>query len=201
MRIHVGDEIEYITKVPVHGVKTDEIKTRKGIVIQITDRFMAVQGERYPETILINDIQTGKVKFLKLVTSEGEEVFDLKRNTKYSHIDWPAAAEQAQKIIKEQGLSLYKTAGIIGKEIGVPSTTVYYRLKYAGVSDDLNEEGEDRVENSKIDDQVNAGVYMDPSILFGELKKKWIQDVLETNLPTTAQMTIIERIIGLEGVA
>lgn len=200
MRIHVGDEIEYIAQIPVHGIQTDQVKTRKGKVIQITDRFIAVQGERYPETILVNDIQSGKVKFLKLVTAEGEEVFDL-RNTKYSHIDWPAAAEQAQKIIKEQGLSLYKTAGIIGKEIGVPSTTVYYRLKYAGVSDDLNEEGEDRVENSKIDDQVNAGVYMDPSILFGELKKKWIQDVLETNLPTTAQMTIIERIIGLEGVA
>lgn len=200
MRIHVGDEIEYITKVPVHGVKTDEIKTRKGIVIQITDRFMAVQGERYPETILINDIQTGKVKFAKLVTSDGEEVFDL-RNTKYSHIDWPAAAEQAQKIIKEQGLSLYKTAGIIGKEIGVPSATVYYRLKYAGVSDDLNEEGGDIVEGTEKKDQVISDEPLDLPTVFSELQKKWIKDVLYADLPTTAQMTIIERIISLEGVA
>lgn len=209
MRIHVGDEIEYIAQIPVHGIQTDQVKTRKGKVIQITDRFIAVQGERYPETILVNDIQSGKVKFLKLVTAEGEEVFDL-RNTKYSHIDWAAVAEQVQDLMNEQGLSLYKAACVVGKEIKVPSATVYYRVKYAGLDDsdpqettdtDSNTEGEDMVENSKTDDQVNAGVHMDPSTTLDELKKKWIRDVLETALPTADQMTIIKRLVSLEGVA
>lgn len=204
MRIHVGDEIEYVAKIPIHGIQTDQVKTRKGKVIQITDRFVTVQGERYPETLQVNDIMTGKIKFLKLVTSEGEEGSNLQRNTRYSDRPWEEIINQASQLITTEKLSVYKAAKKLAPKYRVSIGTMYNRLKEAGLgldSDpenniiitDINAEGGYIVENSN--DQV------DLLTLFGELKKKWIQDVLETDLPTTAQITIIERIISLEGVA
>jgi hypothetical protein len=204
VRIHVGDEIEYIAKIPVHGIQNDRAQTRKGTVIQVTDRFVTVQGERYPETILVNDIQSGKVKFLKLITSVGEEGSNLQRNTRYSDRPWEEIINQASQLITTEKLSVYKAAKKLAPKYRVSIGTMYNRLKEAGLgldSDpenniiitDINAEGGYIVENSN--DQV------DLLTLFGELKKKWIQDVLETDLPTTAQITIIERIISLEGVA
>lgn len=208
MRINVGDVIEYIARVPVHGNLTDQVQTRRGRVIQITDRFITIQGDRYPETILVNDIRSGKAKFLRLVTSDGE-VYELKRITRYSHIDWVTIAEQAQSLVNDKEISLYKAATLISKDIKVPAGTVYNRLKAAGLAQDslkdpepenINPQGGDLVDN-KTNDQVNVEVYMNPITTLNELKKKWIQDVLETALPTKAQMAIIERIISLEGVA
>lgn len=211
MRIHVGDEIEYIAKIPVHGIQTDRAQTRKGKVIQITDRFVTVQGERYPETLQVNDIMTGKIKFLKLVTSEGEEGSNLQRNTRYSDRPWEEIIDKANQLMKTENLTVYKAAKKLAPKYRVSIGTMYYRLKEAGLGSDIDQEdntmntgidteGGDIVDN-KTNDQVNAGVHMDPSTTLDELKKKWIQDVLETALPTADQMTIIKRLVSLEGVA
>lgn len=39
---------------------------RTGIVRQVTPRMIAVQGERYPDTILVNDLLSGQVNIIKL---------------------------------------------------------------------------------------------------------------------------------------
>jgi hypothetical protein len=65
--IKPGDEIEYMAKVNQHGKKISHMETRRGKVIQKTGRFITIQGQRYPETILVNDLITGKAKLLKLI--------------------------------------------------------------------------------------------------------------------------------------
>lgn len=209
MKIHVGDVIEYIARVPVHGIKADQIQTRKGKVIQITDHFITIQGERYPETILINDIKTGKVKFLKLVTSVDEEGSNL-RNTRYSDRPWDEIIDRAIQLIKTENLSVYRAAKKLAPEYRVPINIMYYRFREAGVGSDcdpedpivdtnINIEGEGAMENN--DTSLTTGDQIDLSMVLTELKKKWIQDVLITTLPSHAQISIIEKIIQLEGVA
>jgi hypothetical protein len=211
VRINVGDVIEYIARVPVHGNLTDQVQTRRGRVIQITDRFITIQGDRYPETILVNDIHSGKVKFLKLITSVSEEGSNLQRNTRYSDRPWEEIIDKANQLMKTENLTVYKAAKKLAPKYRVSIGTMYYRLKEAGLGSDIDQEdntmntgidteGGDIVDN-KTNDQVNAGVHMDPSTTLDELKKKWIQDVLETALPTADQMTIIKRLVSLEGVA
>jgi hypothetical protein len=106
--IKPGMEIEYYSKFIRHGVKQGKGKVRKGIVRQVTPRLISVMGERYPDTILVNDLISGQAQIIKI--TKGEESMKkrgpARRPTQQADefinidIDWPPKNE-AEKLLAE----------------------------------------------------------------------------------------------------
>ena len=67
--IQPGMTIEYRC---YHLGKRIQPKTKTGTVRQVTDKLIAIQGQRYPDTILVNDLLSGQVEILKL--GEGDNM-------------------------------------------------------------------------------------------------------------------------------
>ena len=59
--IKPGMEIKYRGRVYGHGNLMGKDKTKTGIIKQVTPNLIAVQGQRYPDTILVNDLLSGQV--------------------------------------------------------------------------------------------------------------------------------------------
>ncbi|NLW90990.1 MAG: hypothetical protein GXY34_05255 [Syntrophomonadaceae bacterium] len=59
--IQPGMEIEYINCPD----KRKRPQTKTGTVRQVTDKVIAIQGQRYPDTILVNDLLSGKSQYSK----------------------------------------------------------------------------------------------------------------------------------------
>lgn len=68
--IKPGMIIEYRGRVYGHGNLMGKQKTRTGTVTQVTPNLIAVQGQRYPDTILVNDLLSGQVKIISLKEEE-----------------------------------------------------------------------------------------------------------------------------------
>ena len=68
--IRPGDEIEY--EQDASRVNRAHLKTNKGKVIQVTDTSIAIKGELYPTSILINDLISGQAKIIKLRGEDAE---------------------------------------------------------------------------------------------------------------------------------
>jgi len=68
--IKPGMEIKYRGRVYGHGNLMGKQKTRTGTVTQVTPNPIAVQGQRYPDTILVNDLLSGQVKIISLKEEE-----------------------------------------------------------------------------------------------------------------------------------
>ena len=68
--IKPGMEIKYRGRVYGHGNLMGKQKTRTGTVTQVTPNLIAVQGQRYPDTILVNDLLSGQVKIISLKEEE-----------------------------------------------------------------------------------------------------------------------------------
>ena len=84
--IKPGMEIKYRGRVYGHGNLMGKQKTRRGTVTQVTPNLIAVQGQRYPDTILVNDLLSGQVKIISL-KGEGEMVKKLDWETLGPQID------------------------------------------------------------------------------------------------------------------
>jgi hypothetical protein len=69
--IKPGMTIEYRGRVHGHGNLRGKHKARTGTVRQVTPNLIAVEGERYPDTILVNDLLSGQVQITNL-KGEGE---------------------------------------------------------------------------------------------------------------------------------
>ena len=69
--IKPGMTIEYRGRVYGHRNLIGKDKTKTGIIKQVTPNLIAVQGQRYPDTILVNDLLSGQVKIISL-KGEGE---------------------------------------------------------------------------------------------------------------------------------
>jgi hypothetical protein len=69
--IKPGMTIEYRGRVYGHGNLMGKDKTKTGIIKQVTPNLIAVQGQRYPDTILVNDLLSGQVQITNL-KGEGE---------------------------------------------------------------------------------------------------------------------------------
>jgi len=110
--IKPGDEIEYEQSA---GRLRAHLKISKGIVIQVTASTITIKGERYPLSILINDLVSGQAKIIKL---RGED-FEMQARK-----DRDEKTKKAQELIAG-GLSVSETA----KQIGVPFATLYGWLK------------------------------------------------------------------------
>ena len=68
--IKPGMIIEYRGRVYGHGNIMGKDKTKTGIIKQVTPNLIAVQGQRYPDTILVNDLLSGQVKIISLKEEE-----------------------------------------------------------------------------------------------------------------------------------
>ena len=68
--IKPGMEIKYRGRVYGHGNLMGKQKTRRGTVTQVTPNLIAVQGQRYPDTVLVNDLLSGQVKIISLKEEE-----------------------------------------------------------------------------------------------------------------------------------
>ena len=69
--IKPGMTIEYRGRVYGHRNLIGKDKTKTGIIKQVTPNLIAVQGQRYPDTILVNDLLSGQVQITNL-KGEGE---------------------------------------------------------------------------------------------------------------------------------
>ncbi len=106
--IKPGMTIEYRGRVHGHGNLRGKHKARTGTVRQVTPNLIAVQGQRYPDTILVNDLLSGQVKIISL-KGEGEMV---------KKLDWETLGPQIDEL-RAQG----KTIKAIAEELGIGETT------------------------------------------------------------------------------
>lgn len=68
--IKPGMTIEYRGRAYGHRNLIGKQETRTGTVTQVTPNLIAVQGQRYPDTILVNDLLSGQVKIISLKEEE-----------------------------------------------------------------------------------------------------------------------------------
>lgn len=106
--IKPGMTIEYRGRVYGHRNLIGKDKTKTGIIKQVTPNLIAVQGQRYPDTILVNDLLSGQVKIISL-KGEGEMV---------KKLDWETLGPQIDEL-RAQG----KTIKAIAEELGIGETT------------------------------------------------------------------------------
>lgn len=100
--ISPGDIIEHESWGCNHGGMRERLTRRKGKVIQVTDKVITLQGKNYPETLLVNDLLSGRAKILKV---RGEDTM--------ARYYWKALWPQAQELLA-QGLSTAKVAEKLG---------------------------------------------------------------------------------------
>ena len=113
--ISPGDIIEHESWGCNHGGMQERLTRRKGKVIQVTDKVITLQGKNYPETLLVNDLLSGRAKILK-VKMRGEE--DM---VKY---DWDTLWPQVQEL-QAQGKPLVTIADEININIHALKSKLY----------------------------------------------------------------------------
>ena len=113
--ISPGDIIEHESWGCNHGGVQERLTRRKGKVIQVTDKVITLQGKNYPETLLVNDLLSGRAKILK-VKMRGEDIM-----AKY---DWDKLWPQVQEL-QAQGKSVVDIATELGIERKVLTSKIY----------------------------------------------------------------------------
>lgn len=112
--ISPGDIIEHESWGCNHGGLQERLTRRKGKVIQVTDKVITLQGKNYPETLLVNDLLSGRTKILK-VKMRGEDTMA---------IDWMRVWPQVQRL-QAQGKSVTDIATELGIERKVLVSKIY----------------------------------------------------------------------------
>lgn len=110
--IHPGAEIEYWCR---KNKRAHHIRT--GTVKQVTPRMIAVQGQKYPDTILVNDLLSGQTAIVK-ITQEGEN--DMGRR----ELDWEVLVPKILELEAEG-----KSHLDIAKELDIAISTVKRKIK------------------------------------------------------------------------
>jgi len=113
--ISPGDIIEHESWGCNHGGMQERLTRRKGKVIQVTDKVITLQGKNYPETLLVNDLLSGRAKILK-VKMRGED--DM---AKY---DWDTLWPQVQRL-QAQGKSVTDIATELGIDRKILTSKIY----------------------------------------------------------------------------
>ncbi len=117
--IKPGMEIKYRGRVYGHGNLMGKDKTKTGIIKQVTPNLIAVEGERYPDTILVNDLLSGQVQITNL-KGEGEMA---------KKLDWETLGPQIDELRAQS-----KTIKAIAEELGISETTTHSYLVKQGTN-------------------------------------------------------------------
>jgi hypothetical protein len=111
--ISPGDEIEHESWGCNHGGVQERLTRRKGKVIQVTDKVITLQGKNYPETLLVNDLLSGRAKILKV---RGEDTM--------ARYDWDTLWPQVQEL-QAKGKSVTDIATELGIERNILRSKIY----------------------------------------------------------------------------
>ena len=111
--ISPGDIIEHESWGCNHGGVQERLTRRKGKVIQVTDNVITLQGKNYPETLLVNDLLSGRAKILKV---RGEDTM-----ARYNWNElWPKVLE-----LQAQGKSVTDIAAELEIDRKVLTSKIY----------------------------------------------------------------------------
>ena len=111
--ISPGDIIEHESWGCNHGGVQERLTRRKGKVIQVTDKVITLQGKNYPETLLVNDLLSGRAKILKV---RGEDTM-----ARYNWNElWPKVLE-----LQAQGKSVTDIAAELEIDRKVLTSKIY----------------------------------------------------------------------------
>jgi len=113
--ISPGDEIEHESWGCNHGGVQERLTRRKGKVIQVTDKVITLQGKNYPETLLVNDLLSGRAKILK-VKMRGEDTM--------ARYNWNELWPQVQEL-QAKGKSVTDIATELGIEQNILRSKIY----------------------------------------------------------------------------
>jgi len=111
--ISPGDIIEHESWGCNHGGMQERLTRRKGKVIQVTDKVITLQGKNYPETLLVNDLLSGRAKILKV---RGEDTM--------ARYDWDTLWPQVQEL-QAKGKSVTDIAIELGIDRKILTSKIY----------------------------------------------------------------------------
>jgi len=111
--ISPGDIIEHESWGCNHGGVQERLTRRKGKVIQVTDKVITLQGKNYPETLLVNDLLSGRAKILKV---RGEDTM--------ARYDWDTLWPQVQEL-QAKGKSVTDIAIELGIDRKILTSKIY----------------------------------------------------------------------------
>lgn len=118
-----GMGIEYRGLSYIHGHLTPKNKTKKGVIKQVTPNLIAIEGDSYRDTILVNDLLSGQVQIIK---TEGDGELSAKKEV-------PTKEKLISLYVKHEG-----RIDPIRRELRVGSWALVKRwLVEAGIIDSL----------------------------------------------------------------
>ena len=185
--ISPGDIIEHESWGCNHGGVQERLTRRKGKVIQVTDNVITLQGKNYPETLLVNDLLSGRAKILK-VKMRGED--DM---AKY---DWDTLWPQVQElqaegktivaIAEEMNINLYALKSKLYRERQEEKQTQPPELDQAANQEPEREEMEEMESAEDIIPKTEMGCPFDEEAFNPD-----IPEVVEDAFPASA-FTIVD---------
>ena len=106
--ISPGDIIEHESWGCNHGGVQERLTRRKGKVIQVTDNVITLQGKNYPETLLVNDLLSGRAKILKVKMRGADTMTRYDWNTLWPQVqELQAEVKTIVAIADEMNINLY----------------------------------------------------------------------------------------------
>ena len=118
-----GMGIEYRGLSYIHGHLTPKNKTKKGVIKQVTPNLIAIEGDSYRDTILVNDLLSGQVQ---IIITEGDGELSAKKEV-------PTKEKLISLYVKHEG-----RIDPIRRELRVGSWALVKRwLVEAGIIDSL----------------------------------------------------------------
>ena len=117
--ISPGDIIEHESWGCNHGGLQERLTRRRGKVIQVTDKVITLQGKNYPETLLVNDLLSGRAKIFKVKMRGADTMARYDWNTL-----WPKVQE-----LQAEGKSVTNIATELGIDRKVLVSKIYRENK------------------------------------------------------------------------
>ena len=106
--ISPGDIIEHESWGCNHGGVQERLTRRKGKVIQVTVNVITLQGKNYPETLLVNDLLSGRAKILKVKMRGADTMTRYDWNTLWPQVqELQAEVKTIVAIADEMNINLY----------------------------------------------------------------------------------------------
>ena len=180
--ISPGDIIEHESWGCNHGGMRERLTRRKGKVIQVTDKVITLQGKNYPETLLVNDLLSGRAKILKV---RGEDTM--------ARYYWKALWPQVQEL-QAAGNSIREIAEELDIDLSVLRAKIYREKRIAAEKQTPTPESaaaanQEPVQESQepAGDSVAQGAPFDEAAFNPDKPEITVKDVLQYELAQREQ--------------
>jgi hypothetical protein len=205
LEIRPGAEIEYESEIGTHGTHSGHNKTRKGRVIQITDKVISVKGKLYPDSILINDLVSGQAKIIRL---RGEDFEMAAKLVNWDEM-WPLvmaginAGMSSREIAEQLGIDnkilLSKLDREKKKGFIVPRKTEQTPPPDPGQvgSQGPNQESTGPAVDSIPETELPRADWLNRHLV-EELQERWVTETMRQSLPKEVKLEIIKMLLDIE---